>query len=141
MHHDRTPTEVCNVMKDPQKPKRFRSALSGLHKERGHQADYRDACDECMERPASERHLGCELHNTKSAHLYRRGNPRFRQTFMNTLKGVQDPNYEETGSSQLLPWQLRLVPKSTSVHYALMLLTCGEAAASTNFYNVCNVTL
>lgn len=99
--------------KNPQKANHFCSAISALHNawdDHANHDGYVEACPDCRSIPIANRHRGCQVcATTVGPRLYRIGNPCKSQLVKNTLKAVQDPNYQEMGNSQLTPKELRLI--------------------------------
>lgn len=96
----------------PKQVEHFKAAISNIHVANDLGGQYVEHCDACRALPARQRHKGCIIHSG-DPRLIRKGNPAEHQTFLNMktsmMKVAADEGYEENGSSQLLPSDLRLL--------------------------------
>ena len=97
----------------PKNIKIFRAAIFDLHIANNQTSEeYEEQCEDCRALPDDQRLDGCE-HHPHNPSRYRRGNPTRHQTFRNTVITMDqvavEKGYQETGSSQLLPSDLRLL--------------------------------
>ena len=104
------PLQCEGGWKAPKNADIYKAAITDLHKAHGERDGYRDACDDCRGLPTSRRHRGCERHSGEPQ-IHRSGDPTNHETFENTMTQLKkdDHDYEECGSSQLLPSDLRLL--------------------------------
>jgi hypothetical protein len=86
------------------------AAVHALHVAQNHVAEYQEPCGACRGRSKQTRHKGCPQHNDVP-HLYRKGDPTSHSIFLNCKEQLRkdDIAYEENGSCQLLPSDLRLL--------------------------------
>jgi hypothetical protein len=101
---------VEGCWKAPKNALIFRAGVHNLHLDCNHVAEYEEPCDECRGQPEGQRHKGCRNHNGRPR-LYRKGDPTSNVLFTNCIERLRkkDIAYEEKGSSQLLPSDLRLL--------------------------------
>jgi hypothetical protein len=88
----------------------LRAGVHDLHIASGHTDAYKEPCDDCRRRPEGQQHMGCSKHHDR-ARLYRSGDPTSNIIFSNCMEQLRmdDIAYEEKGSAQLRPSDLRLL--------------------------------
>ena len=86
----------------------YRAGISVLHVHHNHTTEYLEPCDDCRARSVATLHRGCSLH-PGSPCTRRKGNPTRYVIFINSLSSLNDKSHKETGSSQLLPSDERLL--------------------------------
>jgi hypothetical protein len=101
---------VEGCWKAPKNATIFRLGVHGLHLDCNHVTEYEEPCDGCRDQPEGQRHKGCRHHNDRPR-LYRKGDPTANVLFTNCVERLRkaDIAYEERGSTQLLPCDLRLL--------------------------------
>lgn len=88
----------------------YRAAINDIHVANNHVGEYLEACDMCRKLPESHQHKGCD-HHKGNPQLRRKGNPTKHSIFTNSIvqRKKDSVEYEEQGSSQLLPSDVRLL--------------------------------
>jgi hypothetical protein len=81
-----------------------------LHIASGNTNAYKEPCEACRRCPEGQRHLGCPNQHDR-ARLYILGDPTSNIIFTNCMEQLRKDEiaYEEIGSAQLLPSDLRLL--------------------------------
>jgi hypothetical protein len=107
------PVHCDGAWNNPQKADQLCSAISAVHDAwelHSNTQGFKEACEGCRSLPLQDRNRGCHVCvGSTGPRPYRVGNPCHTQIVKNTLKNVQDPNYQEVGNSQLTPKDLRII--------------------------------
>lgn len=101
---------VSGSWKAPKNVLNLSGGVHALHVACNHTAEYQEPCEDCRALPQGNRHKGCLHHNDRPL-LYRKGDPTSHIIYLNSKKQLlkDDIAYEEKGSIQLLPSDLRLL--------------------------------
>jgi len=86
----------------------YRAGISVLHVHHNHTTEYLEPCDDCRARSVATLHRGCSVH-PGSPCTRCKDNPTRYVIFINSLSSLNDKSHKETGSSQLLPSDERLL--------------------------------
>ena len=104
------PMTTEGTWKAPKNADIFRAAVSVLHVAHGQRDSYKEPCVDCKAKPEGKLHEGRSKH-PGNPQVFRCGNPTKDSVFENTMAQLKkdDHDYKEQGSSQLLPFDLRLL--------------------------------
>ena len=96
----------------PKNAEHFQAAIADIHEANERGGQYTGHCDNCRALPLEERYKGCQ-HHLGEPRLFAKGNPVEHQEFKNTMELMKqraiEAGYQENGSSQLLPSDLRIL--------------------------------
>lgn len=96
----------------PKNSEHFQAAISDIHEANERGGQYTGPCDNCRALAPEEQYKGCQ-HHLGEPRLFAKGNPVEHQDFKNTMetlkKAAIEDGYQENGSSQLLPSDLRII--------------------------------
>jgi hypothetical protein len=123
---------------NPKIMEHFKAAIGDLHVANDRGGQYMEPCDDCLALPSGERYKGC-AHHAGHPRVIRNGNPTSNQIFLNMkiemVNLAEEAGYEEEGSSQYLPSDLRrlrtnLLSSGSIVDlqtWTIVILACREA--------------
>ncbi len=107
-----TPMTCDGGWDNPKNAEHFAATIGDAHVANDRGGQYYDHCDACRALPTEERYKGCE-HHFGEPRLCNKGNPTDHIVFKNVMATLnqlaEDEGYEEHGSSQLLPSDLRML--------------------------------